>query len=119
MAIARAFNPGGRLLPKIGTAARGKLQKGNDAMAFVRPEALAIAAGRKGKDENRLTASIKTEEFEGQSYNIFLNQADGAEIKMSLVNQGQAYEHAPGSQMTLSCNADQAVVLPAGALASE
>jgi spermidine/putrescine transport system ATP-binding protein len=111
--------PAGELTARIGTSARGHLKKGSDAMAFVRPEALKIAGGRKGKDENRLTAKLKTAEFEGQSYNIFLNQADGAEVKMSLVNQGQAYDHAPGSEMTLSCNANQAVVLPAGTLASE
>ncbi|MGI9480732.1 MAG: ABC transporter ATP-binding protein [Hyphomicrobiales bacterium] len=112
-------SPAGDLRGRIATAAKGKIKKGDDAMAFVRPEALSIAEGRKGTNENRLTATVKTEEFEGQSYNIFLNQADGAEVKMSLVNQGQAYDHAVGSKMTLSCSSDQAVVLPAGTLASE
>ncbi|MGI9374283.1 MAG: ABC transporter ATP-binding protein [Hyphomicrobiales bacterium] len=111
--------PAGELRGRIATAAKDSLKKGDDAMAFVRPEALSIAEGPKGAKENRLTATVKTEEFEGQSYNVFLRQADGAEVKVALVNQGQAYDHEPGSEMTLSCGADQAVVLPTGTLASE
>jgi hypothetical protein len=40
-------------------------------------------------------------------------------MKMSLVNQGKARESAKGSSLTLEYAPDQAVILPAGELASE
>ena len=48
-------SPAGDLRGRIGSAAKGTLKKSDDAMAFVRPEALSIAEGRKGTNENRLS----------------------------------------------------------------
>lgn len=108
----------GDLRARIATEAKGTLTEGAVAMLFVRPESLRIA-GDDGRSDHHLTAQIKHEEFEGQAYNVFLEGDAGKEIKMSLVNQGQARQAAEGSALTLTYDPDQAFVLPAGELASE
>ena len=111
-------NRSGELSARIATAAKGKLKVGDPAMMFIRPEACNIAADT-APATNRLTAMVKHEEFEGQIYNVFLEGAEGKEIKMSLVNMGQHRQSAEGNNLTLEYVPDQAVVLPAGELASE
>ncbi|UCH74500.1 MAG: ABC transporter ATP-binding protein [Rhodospirillales bacterium] len=111
----------GELQARIATAARGALKPGDSAMVFIRPENFTIVEAAKGNgDGNRIAATIANEEFEGQSYHVFLEGEGGAAIKMSLTNRGQARTaSAVGQQVTLAYSPDQAVALPAGAMADE
>jgi spermidine/putrescine transport system ATP-binding protein len=111
-------NRSGDLLARIVPSAMGKMNVGDAAMMFVRPEACNIATD-KTPATNRLTALVKHEEFEGQIYNVFLEGSEGKEIKMSLVNVGQQRQSAQGENLTLEYDARQAIALPAGELASE
>ncbi|NQW02382.1 MAG: ABC transporter ATP-binding protein [Rhodospirillales bacterium] len=113
-----ATNRSGNLVARIPTGAKGKLAVGDDAMMFVRPEALHIAPDTNAAS-NRISALVLNEEFEGQTFNVFLQGDGGKEIKMSLVNEGKARKSAKGSSLTLEYAPEQAVALPAGELASE
>ncbi len=106
----------GKLRGRIATAARGTINKGDEAMIFVRPEAVSMSGTG---TSNKIKARVRTEEFEGAVYNVFLNTESGEAVKLSAVNQGGARAGSPGTEMTLSFNAAQAVVLPRGELASE
>lgn len=108
----------GALRARIATAARGALKPGADAMVFVRPMALEIATQAAAED-NRFSARVTNEEFEGQSYHVFLEAADGTPVKMALVNTGQSRANGIGEQLTLAYDPALAVVLPAGELARE
>jgi spermidine/putrescine transport system ATP-binding protein len=108
----------GDLRARIATAARGGLKPGDRAMVFVRPESLSIANGLPPGD-SRLTATISNEEFEGQSYHVYLKGPKGAALKMSLVNSGQSRSHSVGENLTLAYDPKVAVALPAGELASD
>jgi spermidine/putrescine transport system ATP-binding protein len=108
----------GDLPARIATAARGTLKAGDNAMVFIRPESLNIAeSGAEG--DNHLTATVSNEEFEGQSYHIFMETKGGSKIKMSLTNRGQAHRSSVGGTLTLAYDSDQAVALPSGALSDE
>ncbi len=108
----------GDLRARIATAARGGLKAGDQAMMFVRPEALSIANGA-GPGDNRLAATITNEEFEGQSYHVYLKGPKGVPLKMSLVNSGQSRSDSIGEELTLAYDPKVAVALPAGKLAGE
>ena len=111
-------NRSGELRARIASSALNALSEGDDAMLFVRPESFGISADEERTDHH-LTARITHEEFEGQAYNVFLEGEAGKELKMSLVNQGQARQSAEGSELTLTYDPDQGFVLPAGELAAE
>jgi len=111
-------NRSGELRGRIAGSAKDGFREGDEAMLFIRPEALSIAPDSDRADHH-ITADIKHEEFEGQAYNVFLQSDAGKEIKMSLVNQGQSRKSAEGSAVTLTYDPSQALVLPAGDLASE
>ena len=108
----------GELRARIAGAARGGLKTGAKAMVFIRPEVLAIADGALPGD-NRLTATIANEEFEGQSYHVYLKGPKGAALKMSLVNSGQSRGASIGEELTLAYDPKLAVALPAGELAGD
>jgi spermidine/putrescine transport system ATP-binding protein len=108
----------GDLRARIASAARGKLKAGGQAMIFIRPESLSIADSP-AEGDNRLTATIANEEFEGQSYHVYLKGPKGAALKMSLVNSGQSRSHSIGEKLTLAFDPKVAVALPAGELASD
>jgi spermidine/putrescine transport system ATP-binding protein len=91
---------------------------GGNAMVFIRPEALSIANGQ-AANNNRLTATIANEEFEGQSYHVYLEGPKGAALKMSLVNSGQSRSSSIGETLTLAYDPQVAVALPAGELAGD
>lgn len=112
--VAKISTDDGEFLGRVATQAMTELKAGDDAMLFVRPELFRIASGA-----NSLKARIKTEEFEGQAYNLFLESPEGKELKMALVNQGQSREAAQGETLEISFDPNQALVLPSGALAAE
>ena len=87
-------------------------------MVFIRPENLTVAESGAGGD-NHIAATIANEEFEGQSYHVFLEGEGGNRIKMSQTNKGQSRASSVGEAVTLSYNPDQAVALPSGALSDE
>ncbi len=109
-------NRSGELLSKITPAAMGKLAVGDDAMMFVRPEALAMQAGG---DKTTISAKVLSEEFEGNSYSIYLEGEGGKQIKMAMPNLGNHPQKAKGDMVSFSYDASNAVVMPAGDLASE
>lgn len=108
----------GALRARVATATRGSLAAGDEAMLFLRPEALKIGSAE-STEGTRILARVVNEEFEGQAYNVFLEGPKGGEIKMSLVNQGQARQSAVGSELILDYEPEQAIVLPVGELAAE
>jgi spermidine/putrescine transport system ATP-binding protein len=111
-----ATNRSGELLSKITPAAVGKLNVGDDAMMFVRPEVLKMAAG---DDKSTISAKVLNEEFEGNTYSIYLEGEGGKQIKMAMPNLGHNPQTAKGDMVSFSYNPDNAVVMPAGDLASE
>ncbi|MGI9437467.1 MAG: ABC transporter ATP-binding protein, partial [Geminicoccaceae bacterium] len=116
--FAKIATEDGELRARLATPADPELGPGDDAMLFVRPELFQIAnSGADG--DNRLTARVRTEEFEGQAYNLFLKSRSGKELKVALVNQGQSRQSAEGTDLALSFDPAQALVLPAGELAAE
>jgi len=108
----------GELRGRIATGAKDKLSADDDAMIFIRPEVFGIAETQTG-DGSQITAKITNQEFEGQSFNIYLRAEDGTELKMSSVNRGHAHMPDVGSDVVLGFSAENAVAMPAGALASE
>ncbi len=111
-----ATNRSGELLAQITPTQVGKLGVGDDAMMFVRPEALIKG---KGKDKNTITANVVNEEFEGNSFSVFLEGDGGKLIKMSVPNIGQDSIASRGQNLSLHYDVNNAVVMPAGELASE
>lgn len=111
-------NRTGALRARISSAVKGNLSKGDDAMMFIRPEALHISKQNKASD-TRIVANVRHSEFEGQNYNVFLEGSEGKEIKMSLVNRGEAQLFDPGTSLKMQFDPDQAVIVPVGELASE
>jgi len=108
----------GDLPARIATAVRGELKPGDNAMVFIRPENLTVVEpGASG--DNHLSATVSNEEFEGQSYHVFLEGADGSRIKITMTNKGQSRAPSVGEAVTLSYNPDQAVALPSGTLSDE
>ena len=111
-------NRSGDLLARVSSANQGKMQPGDDAMLFIRPEAFALApSGTTG--DHFVTATVTNEEFEGNAYNIFMEGEGGKELKVSLPNLGQSFESQKGRPMTLQYDVQNAVALPAGELATE
>ncbi len=100
------------------TSTKASLSKGDSAFVFVRPESLKFTNGASA--DNTIKATVHTEEFEGQFWQVFLDVPGGDKrIKMSLVNDGRQLGHAPGAQVDLSFPAELAVALPEGPLAAE
>ncbi|MFV2051798.1 ABC transporter ATP-binding protein [Aliiroseovarius sp. YM-037] len=113
-----ATNRSGNLLSRIATAQQGKLNVGDNAMLFIRPEALSIAdAGAEG--DHFVTGNVLNEEFEGNVYNIFMEGDGGKQIKVSIPNLGQSRRSSVGSKLTLEYDAQNAVAMPFGDLATE
>ncbi len=111
-------NRTGTLRGRITTGAVGNMKVGDDVMMFIRPEALEVS-GKKSLTDTRIVAHVHHSEFEGQSYNVFLEGSQGKELKMSLINRGESQLFEPNDKLVLQYDVDQAVIVPAGELASE
>ncbi len=100
-----------------GCGGSGRLEVGDDAYVFVRPESLKFA-NRKPFD-NQISATIKQHEFEGSFWQVFC-AVEGAPrvVRLSMVNDG-AVGHPLGAQVGLGFSADAAVATPVGELADE
>ena len=111
-------NRSGDLLSRITPAQVGNLKVGDDAMMFIRPEALELAP-TDAESKTTITANVMNEEFEGNSFSVFLEGDGGKMIKMSVPNLGQDRISARGENLSLRYDASNAVTMPAGELASE
>jgi spermidine/putrescine transport system ATP-binding protein len=107
----------GPLTARVGTAARGSLKQGDDAMVFIRPESFRIANGTGAG--GRVTGTVSGEEFEGPIYHLFVGRERARPIKVSLVNQGHARSHSAGEEIVLAYDPAKAVALPKGKLAAD
>ncbi|MFO1075993.1 MAG: ABC transporter ATP-binding protein [Geminicoccaceae bacterium] len=115
--MARLDTAAGPLRGRIATAALRRLQPGDRAMLFVRPEALAPGGAQGGEDS--FSGRVTAEEFEGPSCHLFLDVPGGTLVKVSLVNQGADGAIGMGAPLTVRYDPAKAVVLPAGDLAEE
>jgi spermidine/putrescine transport system ATP-binding protein len=97
-----------------GSNPRG-LKKGDDAVLFVRPEALSIG---KGGADSSLQAKIKTVAFEGNMTHVYLDGTSGKDLVISL-GRAQEAKLVPGSMTQLSFDPNAAIALPQGAMARE
>ncbi len=95
---------------------RDGLKEGDEAMLFIRPERLALAAGADAY-QNTLTADLERRDLEGAFVNLFM-RADDTRVSLHLTNAGEAGRNLSGPQ-TIGFNADDAIVMPAGDLARE
>jgi len=111
-------NRSGDLLARITPTQVGKMNVGDDAMMFIRPEAMELG---KADDASKttITANVVNEEFEGNSFSVFLEGDGGKVFKMSVPNLGQDHIADQGNDLSLHYDANNAVVMPAGELASE
>ena len=111
-------NRSGELLARITPRQVGKMNVGDDAMLFIRPEALQL--GSKGESiKTTVSANVINEEFEGNSFSVFLEGDGGKSIKMSVPNLGQDRIATRGENLTLHYDVNNAVAMPTGELASE
>jgi len=111
-------NRSGELRAQITPSQQGKMNIGDDAMMFVRPEALALGESDPAS-KTTISAQVLNEEFEGASFSVFLEGDGGKQIKMSMPNLGQAIEGHKGETMSVHYDANNAVIMPTGDLASE
>ncbi len=111
-------NRSGDLLARITPTQVGKMNVGDDAMMFIRPEALELGEA-KPSAKTTISANVINEEFEGNSFSVFLEGDGGKSIKMSVPNLGQDNISARGENLSLHYDASNAVIMPAGDLASE
>ncbi len=111
-------NRSGDLLARVTPTQVGKMSVGDDAMMFIRPEALELGA-TDDDSKTTISADVVNEEFEGNSFSVFLEGDGGKLIKMSVPNLGQDHISARGENLSLHYDASNAVIMPAGELASE
>lgn len=95
-----------------------QLQRGDDALVFIRPESLGFSDQR--PFDNVLQGIVERQEFEGNFWQVFL-KVDGSDrvVTLSMVNDGRSVGHDVGSRVKVGCNADLAVALPLGPMAAE
>ncbi len=103
--------------PLRGRNRRG-LKEGDDAILFIRPEALRLSNGA-AEAENRIETTVLNEEFEGQFLKIFLKGESHKDISISLTNDGSIHPPEVGAQTRLQFEPRRATVLPLGELAHE
>ena len=93
------------------------LQAGEEAIVFVRPEAIKFANG--DNYDNLIQTRIAQEEFEGSFRHVLLKTSGGQSIRMSLINEGESLGHTVGTDAAVGFRVDMAVALPKGPLAQE
>ncbi len=94
------------------------LKEGDDAILFIRPEALVLANG-KAKSENIIEAVVVNEEFEGQFVKIYLKGEGPKNIGLSVINDASTKLPEEGQTTRVVFDPERAVVLPVGEMADE
>ena len=100
----RAANPAG-------------LAAGAEALIFVRPERLRLGAGAGA--ENRLDGRIARRTLEGAFLQLAVATADGGELLVHRVNEGEGARLEPGTPVSLGFAAREARALPQGPIARD
>ncbi|SNB51868.1 spermidine/putrescine transport system ATP-binding protein [Arboricoccus pini] len=104
--------PSGRRV--FGLAGGNRRYRPGDACTiFIRPEQLKLATA---ESFNRLPASVIDIEFEGSTRHIRL-EAEEAQLRLTLMNEGTPASLAPGDRLELSFDPEIASVLPSGPMA--
>jgi spermidine/putrescine transport system ATP-binding protein len=93
-----------------------KLRPGDDAILFIRPEALAL---RNGAAENVVESAVTSTEFEGHLIHVYLKGEGRRDIALSVTRDGDVTALQPGSAARVTFAPDRAIVLPAGDLAGD
>ncbi len=94
-----------------------KLKVGDQAILFIRPEALSLANGCTDLD-NSIASTVINQTFEGSLVHLFL-QGDSKSISLSQTNDGHVRNFEPGQPVRVGFQAKRAIVLPDGNLADE
>lgn len=95
-----------------------KLNVGDEAISFVRPESLFIIKND-NKFQNKFRAKIENIEFEGNVKNFYASLNSGSKIKFSVANAIDTSEIEINSQIELGFDINKSIILPKGALATE
>jgi spermidine/putrescine transport system ATP-binding protein len=103
--------------PLVGRNTR-RLQTGEKAIVFVRPEALVVGAGAAG-GANLVGGTVSNLEFEGPTVNLYLRTQGNRQIMLTLPHNGGSPPLGIGEDATVSFEPRRAVVLPEGELAGE
>ena len=111
-------NRSGDLRATITPGQVGKMAEGDSAMLFIRPEALSPGAAAPDS-QTTISANVVMEEFEGNTFSVFLEGDGGKSIKMSVPNTGQNRISKRGETLSLHYEVSNAVAMPPGELASE
>jgi spermidine/putrescine transport system ATP-binding protein len=106
----------GELRGRLSKGPAQELKGGDEAIVFVRPEAVNFVNG--SALDNQIKAKMVQEEFEGSFRHIVLEGTGAKEIKMSLINSGDSLGHNVGEVQTIGFDTRMGVVLPRGPLAS-
>ena len=112
--------------PLRASCAPQALQPGDEAIVFVRPEALRLGAeGALGEMDNQLVATETSREFEGRFWHVFLEVEAGLEAgkgrrpaTAAQVHGGQSAVPGRGGRLAVGFSATRAVALPAGPVAA-
>ncbi|HET8726535.1 MAG TPA: ABC transporter ATP-binding protein [Alphaproteobacteria bacterium] len=88
----------------------GRLNAGDRAVLFVRPERLALADGDAAA-VNRLAVPVSHRTFEGSFVHLVAQAADERPITVQLANTGTLPAPEPGAEIRLGFAPDDAVVL--------
>ena len=94
------------------------LKPGDEAILFIRPEALLLADGA-AEGENVVESAVVSESFEGSFVHIFLAGDRGRNLALSLTNDGTVPTLNQGEPARVAFQPERAVVLPVGELASD
>lgn len=94
-----------------------QLRVGDDAMVFVRPEAIENA---QSDSANSISGEVLQTEFEGNLWQLHVQLPNGGpRITRSSINDGRATKHQVGDRIELGFSETSAIALPTGQLAAE
>jgi spermidine/putrescine transport system ATP-binding protein len=97
---------------------RQGLKDGDEAILFIRPEALSLTNG-KAAAENVVESVVANEEFEGHFVKIYLKGDGPKDISLSVTNDGSVELPEQGQTSRVAFDPERAVVLPVGEMADE
>ena len=93
-----------------------KLNIGDEAIAFVRPESLFIP--RDGDNfDNQIDVNIESFEFEGNIKNFYATLSSGTRIKFSIPNAIDTSSISSGTKLQLGFESIKSSILPKAQLA--
>ena len=116
--FAAVESPEGIIRARRSTNPDSRVEVGDQAYVFVRPESVRYTNGN--ALENRLTAKVFHQEFEGNFWQVFLDSGrTGKRLKMSYVNDGEDRNYDRDAKVGIGFSEKAALALPQGPLAAE